>query len=128
MGFIKDAVKDAVKKNQGFAASGWVASSDFPVGTRLAFELDMGEKKLAIGKVPVKELILTLPNGDQFRYTHENVRYAAVLCMGGIAVKAGVGASNPCGTKYKVEFTDGKIAVITVCLDEDQERLESVIF
>ena len=92
------------------AAVGAAAGADFPVGTRVELGGDG------------RSLNLVTPEKKRRTVTHEIVRSAEVLAMG--PVKDGEGSFS---VKYRLELTDGTVAVLTVPAEE-AERVEHVLF
>ena len=98
---------------------GTVSGSEFPVGTIINFSHSDGDAAM----------LFTLPNKTEYTVTHDKVKNAEVLAMGVIDIETKGNATTMIyGTKYKVELTDGKIAVLTVGLGETLYRIEHVIF
>jgi hypothetical protein len=92
------------------APDGVAAGADFPVGTRVEVGRDG------------RTLYLVTPEKKRRAVTHEFIRSAEVLTMG--AVKNGEDAF---AVKYRLELTDGTVAVLTVSA-ADAERVEHVLF
>lgn len=115
MGFgdlMKGALKNATK-------IGDVSSSDFPVGTIINFRTEAeGESAM----------LFTLPNKTEYTVTHDKVKKAEVLAMGVIDIDNSKGTTMIYGTKYKVELTDGKVAVLTVGLGRTLYQVEHILF
>ena len=120
MGFadsLKKMGKD-IMKNVG--SIGKVNSSDFPVGTVIHFSETDGDASMTF----------TLPNDTKYVVTHDKVKSAEVLAMGVIDIQSNGnnGSTSIYGTKYRLELTDGKIAVLTVGLGNTLYKIEHIIF
>ena len=116
MGF-KDMMKGALK-----AASkvGTVSGSSFPHGTFI----NLGQN--ADGE---NTILITFPSKEEFELTHDKVANAAILAMGVIDIEQnGKGTTTVYGTKYKVELTDGRVAILTVGLGDTLYKIERVLF
>ncbi|MBQ5952777.1 MAG: hypothetical protein IJL47_01835 [Lachnospiraceae bacterium] len=121
------ALKDLFAKSK----DGFVASSDFPVQTRLLVSREEGERSLTF----------VYPNNETYVVRHDQVRYATILCLGVVGMSWGEDGltggkkiklhttenHEMYGFKYKAEFTDGKVAIITAYLGVAQ-RVEAVLF
>ena len=115
MGF-GDFVKSVVQLNTSI---GKVSGSDFPVGTLIHFTSEDGDAAM----------LFTFPNKTEYTVTRDKVKSAEVLAMGVIDIqKDAKGTTSIYGTKYKVELTDGKVAILTVGLGETLYRIEHIIF
>ncbi len=115
MGF-KDMLKSAVK---AATKIGSVSSSDFPVGTSINLTQTDGDASMTF----------TMPNKEEYVVTHDMVKHAEVLAMGVIDIKTfNNQTTSYYGTKYKVELTDGKVAVLTVGLGNALYNIEHIIF
>ena len=119
MGF-KDKLGDLAKSALKNAAKiGEVSGSAFPVGSIINLSTQEGETAL----------LFTYPNGEEYRVTHDMVKSASVLAMGVIDIEKKSNQTTLIhGTKYKVELTDGKIAVLTVGLGSTLYKIEHIIF
>ena len=119
MGFadkIKDMAKNAVKNA---TSVGKVSGSSFPLGTIINFATEDGDAAM----------LFTYPNKEEYTVTHDKVKSAEVLAMGVIDIKSdNKGTTLIHGTKYKVELTDGKVAILTVGLGQTLYRIEKIIF
>ena len=120
MGFadsMKKLGKD-ILKNAG--SIGKVNSSDFPVGTIIHFSDTEGDASMTF----------TYPNDEKYIVTHDKVKKAEVLAMGVIDIKSNGnnGSTSLYGTKYRLELTDGKVAVLTVGLGNTLYKIEHIIF
>lgn len=110
--FLKGAVKSAT-------AIGKVTGSEFPLGTYINVTETNGEASLTF----------TYPNKQEYTVTHDKVKSAEILAMGVIDIeKKGNQTTSVYGTKYKVEFTDGKVAILTVGLGDTLYKIERVLF
>lgn len=119
MGF-GDKLKGAMADMQKAANSvGQVSSSDFPVGTFINLTNNEGDKAMTF----------TLPNKEEYVVTHDKVKHAEVLAMGVIDIQTKNNTTTSIyGTKYKVELTDGKVAILTVGLGRTLYRIEQILF
>lgn len=120
MGFA-DALKGIGKEVKRTAGSiGKVNSSDFPLGTVIHFTETDGDASMTF----------TYPNETKYVVTRDKVKSAEVLAMGVIDIKSNgnQGSTSIYGTKYKIELTDGKIAVLTVGLGSDLYKIEHILF
>ena len=119
MGFadkLKDAAKNAAKK---MSSIGTVSGSSFPLGTFINFASEDGDAAM----------MFTYPNKEEYIVTRDKVKSAEVLAMGVIDIKTEKNVTTTIyGTKYKVELTDGKVAILTVGLGSTLYRIESIIF
>ncbi len=110
--FVKGALKSAT-------SIGKVSGSEFPVGTIINLTSTDGDASMTF----------TLPNKSEYIVTHDKVKSAEVLAMGVIDIQQkGNTTTSVYGTKYKVELTDGKVAVLTVGLGDTLYRIEHIIF
>lgn len=110
--FVKGALKSAT-------SIGKVSGSEFPVGTIINLTSTDGDASMTF----------TLPNKTEYIVTHDKVKSAEVLAMGVIDIQQkGNTTTSVYGTKYKVELTDGKVAVLTVGLGDTLYRIEHIIF
>ena len=118
MGF-KDLMQKAVK---AATRIGEVSGSEFPVGTTI--NIQKGEDS------SFSKMLFTFPNGQEYVVTRDKVKFAEVLSMGVIDIKddSRKGQTMIYGTKYKVELTDGKVAVLTVGLGKTLYYIEHIIF
>jgi len=115
MGF-KDLLKGAVQKA---ASIGDVSGSSFPLGTYINLTTDDGDKAMKF----------TYPNKEEYIVTRDKVKSAEVLAMGVIDIKQdSKGTTTIYGTKYKVELTDGKVAILTVGLGKTLYKVEQILF
>ena len=115
MGF-KDMMKNALKNATSI---GQVSGSSFPLGTIINLSSDEGDAAL----------LFTYPNKEEYVVTHDKVQSAEVLAMGVIDIREqGKTTTTVYGTKYKVELTDGKVAILTVGLGKTLYQIERVIF
>lgn len=115
MGF-KDMMKNLAK---AATSIGKVSGSSFPLGTIINLSTNEGENAL----------MFTYPNKEEYIVTHDKVKSAEVLAMGVIDIKHdNKGTTSIYGTKYRVELTDGKVAILTVGLGDTLYRIERVIF
>ena len=89
---------------------GVAAGADFPVGTRVEVGRDG------------RTLFLVTPEKKRRAVTHEIIRSAEVLTMGALK-----GGEDAYAVKYRLELTDGTVAVLTVPA-ADAERVEHVLF
>ena len=108
-------------KNLAKAATsiGQVSGSSFPLGTSINLCSDEGENAL----------MFTYPNKEEYIVTRDKVKSAEVLAMGVIDIKKDAKTTTTIyGTKYKVELTDGKVAILTVGLGNTLYRVERVLF
>lgn len=119
MGFA-DKMKDMAKNAMKNATSiGKVSGSSFPLGTIINLTQDDGDAAM----------MFTYPNKEEYIVTHDKVKYAEVLAMGVIDIKNdGKVTTTLYGTKYKVELTDGKVAILTVGLGDTLYKIEKIIF
>lgn len=119
MGFadsMKKLGKDILKNA---ASIGKVNSSDFPVGTIIHFSETDGDASMTF----------IYPNDEKYIVTHDKVKKAEVLAMGVIDIqKSNNTTTSIYGTKYKLELSDGKIAVLTVGLGDTLYKIEHIIF
>ena len=119
MGFadkMKEMAKNAVKNA---ASIGKVSGSSFPLGTIINLAHDGGDAAL----------LFTYPNKEEYTVTHDKVKSAEVLAMGVIDIQNnGKQTTTIYGTKYKVELTDGKVAILTVGLGDTLYKIEKIIF
>lgn len=110
--FVKGMVKNAL-------SIGKVSGSDFPVGTIINLSESDGDSAM----------LFTLPNKEEYTVTHDKVKSAEVLAMGVIDIKNdGKTTTSYYGTKYRVELTDGKVAILTVGIGDTLYRIEHIIF
>ena len=108
----KGALKNALK-------IGTVSGSSFPLGTIINFSSSDGDKAM----------LFTYPNKEEYVVTRDKVKNAEVLAMGVIDItQNSKGTTLIHGTKYKVELTDGKVAILTVGLGKDLYKIEQIIF
>ena len=113
---LKDFLNNAVK---AATSIGKVTGSAFPIGTIINMTKNEGEKAF----------LFTYPNKEEYIVTRDKIKSAEVLAMGVIDIqKDSKGTTMLYGTKYKVELTDGKIAILTVGLGNSLYQVESVIF
>ena len=116
MGF-KDMVKGALK---AATSIGKVSGSSFPTGTII---------NLGTTGDGDKQMLFTYPNKEEYVVTRDKVKNAEVLAMGVIDIKQdSKGTTSIYGTKYKVELTDGKVAILTVGLGDTLYKIESILF
>lgn len=108
--FLKDVAKAAT-------SIGKVSGSSFPLGTIINLTKDEGEAAF----------LFTYPNKTEYVVTHDKVKKAEVLAMGVIDIKDN-GKTIVYGTKYRVELTDGKVAILTVGLGNTLYKIEQVLF
>lgn len=114
-------IKNALK-----GKAGDVNGSAFPKGTIFRYSDVDGEVGISI--VP--------PSGEEILVTHDMIKCATVLAMGVIDVSASIstsstrstGPSITYGTKYLMVLNDGRQAVITVGLGEQQFAIERILF
>ena len=115
MGF-KDLMGNIAK---AATSIGTVSGSDFPLGTIINFTKDEGEAAM----------LFTYPNKEEYVVTHDKVKSAQVLAMGVTDIRNnGNNTTTIYGTKYKVELTDGKIAILTVGLGQTLYKIEHILF
>ncbi len=115
MGF-GDIMKGAMK---AATSIGKVSGSEFPVGTIINLTNTDGDASMTF----------TLPNKTEYIVTHDKVKNAKVLAMGVIDIqKNGNTTTSIYGTKYELELTDGKVAVLTVGLGDTLYKIEHIIF
>ena len=119
MGFA-DKMKDMAKNAMKNATSiGTVSGSSFPLGTIINLTQDDGDAAM----------MFTYPNKEEYIVTSDKVKNAEVLAMGVIDIKSdNKGTTTIYGTKYKVELTDGKVAILTVGLGDTLYKIERIIF
>ena len=119
MGFA-DKMKDMAKNAMKNATSiGKVSGSSFPLGTIINLTQDDGDAAM----------MFTYPNKEEYIVTSDKVKNAEVLAMGVIDIKNdNKGTTTIYGTKYKVELTDGKVAILTVGLGDTLYKIERIIF
>ena len=119
MGFA-DKFKDMAATAMKNATSiGKVSGSSFPLGTIINFAKDDGDAAM----------MFTYPNKEEYMVTRDKVKHAEVLAMGVIDIKKeGNTTTTLYGTKYKVELTDGKVAILTVGLGDTLYKIEKIIF
>ena len=111
--------------------AGEVNGSEFPFGTFINFGSDEGENFM----------LFTYPNKTEERITHDMIKCATILSMGvidintqkssGLRTMTGVvmgGVTMIYGTKYLCVLKDGRQAVLTVPLGNNQYRVESILF
>ena len=120
MGFadkMKEMAKNAVKNALSI---GKVSGSSFPLGTIINLTRDDGEAAM----------LFTYPNKEEYTVTRDKVKNAEVLAMGVIDIQnnGNKGTTTIYGTKYKVELTDGKVAILTVGLGNTLYQIEKIIF
>ena len=119
MGFadkLKDMAASAVKNA---TSSGKVSGSSCPLGTIINLAKEDGDAAM----------MFTYPNKEEYIVTRDKVKSAEVLAMGVIDIKNdNKGTTTIYGTKYKVELTDGKVAILTVGLGDTLYKIEKVIF
>ncbi len=119
MGFadkMKDMAKNALKNATSI---GKVSGSSFPLGTIINLTQDDGDSAM----------LFTYPNKEEYTVTRDKVKNAEVLAMGVIDIKNdNKGTTTVYGTKYKVELTDGKVAILTVGLGDTLYRIEKILF
>ncbi len=113
MGILKQ-IADQLTKN------GWINGHDFPVGTYIHFSKDEGDSALRV----------TFPSGEEFKITHDMVKYAAVIAMGVIDIKGNSNGGNTLlhGTKIRFELKDGRTGVITCSIGESLNKIEHILF
>ena len=112
MGLLKNIVKAITK-------IGYVSGASFPVKTAINLTTKDGDSAM----------VFTLPNGTEYFVTHDTVQKAEVLAMGVIDIEQNnKGTTMLYGTKYRVELTDGKVAVLTVGLGDTLYQIEHIIF
>ena len=98
---------------------GDVSGSEFPVGTVIHFSETDGDASMTF----------TFPNDTKYVVTHDKVKHAEVLAMGVIDIQKNNNTTTSIyGTKYKVELTDGKVAILTVGLGNTLYKIEHIIF
>ena len=115
MGF-GDMLKSVAKS---MTSIGNVSGSDFPVGTMIHFSETDGDSSMTF----------TMPNKTEYVVTHDKVKSAEVLAMGVIDIRQdSKGTTSLYGTKYKVELTDGKVAVLTVGIGNTLYKIEHILF
>lgn len=115
MGF-KDFIKDVAKKA---TSVGKVSGSGFPLGTYINFGNSDGDNAM----------IFTYPSKEEYVVTHDKVKSAQVLAMGVMDVQNnGKNTTMTYGTKYKLELTDGKVAILSVGLGDNLYKIERIIF
>lgn len=114
---LKDLMGAALK---AATCIGTVSGSDFPLGTKINIKIDGSERSL----------LFTYPNKEEYVVTRDKVKSAQVLAMGVIDIKSGSGngSTSVYGTKYKIELTDGKVAILTVGLGDTLYQIEHIIF
>ena len=119
MGFadkMKAMAQSAVKNATSI---GKVSGSSFPLGTIINLTKDDGDAAM----------LFTYPNKEEYTVTRDKVKNAEVLAMGVIDIKSdNKGTTTIYGTKYKVELTDGKVAILTVGLGNTLYQIEKIIF
>lgn len=107
-------IKSALK-----GKAGYVNGSAFPKGTIFRYSDVDGEVGISI--VP--------PSGEEILVTHDMIKCATVLAMGVIDIRSSSnGTTSIYGTKYLMVLNDGRQAVITVGLGEQQFAIERVLF
>lgn len=98
---------------------GNVSGSSFPLGTIINLTTDDGDAAM----------LFTYPNKEEYTVTRDKVKNAEVLAMGVIDIENNnKGTTTIYGTKYKVELTDGKVAILTVGLGNTLYQIEKIIF
>jgi hypothetical protein len=119
MGFA-DKMKDMAKSAMKNATSiGKVSGSSFPLGTIINLTKEDGDAAM----------LFTYPNKEEYTVTRDKVKNAEVLAMGVIDIQSNnKGTTTIYGTKYKVELTDGKVAILTVGLGNTLYQIEKIIF
>ena len=119
MGFA-DKMKEIANSALKSATSiGKVSGSSFPLGTIINLTKDDGDAAM----------LFTYPNKEEYTVTRDKVKNAEVLAMGVIDIKNdSKGTTTLYGTKYKVELTDGKVAILTVGLGNTLYQIEKIIF
>ena len=116
MGF-KDMMKNALK---AATSIGKVSGSSFPEGTII---------NLGTNADGEKQMLFTYPNKEEYFVTRDKVKSAEVLAMGVIDIENNnKGTTTIYGTKYKVELTDGKVAILTVGLGNTLYQIERILF
>lgn len=99
--------------------AGRVSGSDFPNGTTVGFSSSKG----------TDSLVIFCKGGSNYTVTKDKVRHAEILAMGIIGTKPKGTESVECfGIKYRIETTDGKVAIITIEASEAQYKIENIIF
>ncbi len=119
MGFA-DKMKDMAKNAMKNATSiGKVSGSSFPLGTIINLTQDDGDAAM----------LFAYPNKEEYTVTRDKVKSAEVLAMGVIDINNdSKGTTTIYGTKYKVELTDGKVAILTVGLGNTLYQIEKILF
>lgn len=98
---------------------GKVSGASFPLGTFINLTKDNGDAAM----------VFTYPNNEEYIVTNDKVKNAEVLAMGVIDIKQDAKTTTSIyGTKYKVELTDGKVAILTVGLGDTLYQIERIIF
>lgn len=119
MGFadkMKEMAQGALKNATSI---GKVSGSSFPLGTIINLTQNDGDAAM----------MFTYPNKEEYIVTHDKIKKAEVLAMGVIDIKNdSKGTTLLHGTKYRVELTDGKVAILTVGLGDTLYRIERIIF
>ena len=114
---LKDMMKNALK---AATSIGKVSGSCFPEGTII---------NLGTNADGEKQMLFTYPNKEEYFVTRDKVKSAEVLAMGVIDIESNSkGTTTVYGTKYKVELTDGKVAILTVGLGNTLYQIERILF
>ena len=119
MGFVDKMKAMANSALKNATSIGNVSGSSFPLGTIINLTKDDGDAAM----------LFTYPNKEEYTVTRDKVKSAEVLAMGVIDIKNdSKGTTTIYGTKYKVELTDGKVAILTVGLGNTLYQIEKIIF
>lgn len=119
MGFADKMKEMANSALKNATSIGKVSGSSFPLGTIINLTKDDGDAAM----------LFTYPNKEEYTVTRDKVKNAEVLAMGVIDIKNdNKGTTTIYGTKYKVELTDGKVAILTVGLGNTLYQIEKIIF
>lgn len=119
MGFADKMKEMANSALKNATSIGKVSGSSFPLGTIINLTKDDGDAAM----------LFTYPNKEEYTVTRDKVKSAEVLAMGVIDIKNdSKGTTTIYGTKYKVELTDGKVAILTVGLGNTLYQIEKIIF
>ncbi len=106
-------VKNTAKPSETI---GYVSGSAFPAGTVIRADND-------------NYIIFAMPNKTEYVVTHDKVKNAWILAMGVIDIReSGNQTAAIYGTKYKIELSDGKTAVLTARAGTESYRIEHIIF
>lgn len=116
MGLKDFAAKQIKKANR----AGDLNGSSFPFGTFINMTSSEGEKAF----------LITYPNNDTEKITHDMIKCATVLAMGVVDIpESGRGQGKILyGTKYLMVLKDGRQGVITTGLGKVQAVIETVLF